>query len=65
MKQSRFSSKVFWITFSAQMISVIGFLGLWDAWGVLPGQVETVVSSILQILVLFGVLNNPTDKENF
>ncbi len=65
MKQSRFESKVFWAALIAQIISIIGYLGLWETWGVMPEQVETVVSSILQMLVLFGVLNNPTDKENF
>ncbi len=65
MTQSRFKSKVFWITFAAQIISIIGYLGLWEQWGLMPGQVETIVSSVLQLLVLFGVLNNPTDKDNF
>ena len=65
MTQSRFKSKVFWVAIIAQIISIIGYLGLWSEWGIAPEQVETIVSSILQLLVLFGVLNNPTDSESF
>lgn len=65
MTQSRFKSKVFWITLTAQIISISAFLGLWEKLGIMPGQIETIVASILQMLVLFGVLNNPTDKDNF
>ncbi len=65
MTQSRFKSKVFWAALIAQVLSIIGYLGLWEKWGIMPDQVETIVSSVLQLLVLFGVLNNPTDSENF
>jgi uncharacterized membrane protein len=65
MTQNRFKSKVFWTALIAQLISIMGYLGLWEKWGIMPGQVETVVASVLQVLVLFGILNNPTDSENF
>ena len=65
MEQNRFKSKVFWAALIAQVISIMGYLGLWERWGIMPTQIETIIASILQLLVLFGILNNPTDSENF
>ena len=59
--QSRFKSKVFWAALVAQIISIIGYLGLFEAWNIMPDQVEIIVASVLQLLVLFGILNNPTN----
>ena len=63
--QSRFKSKVFWAALIAQIISIIGYLGLFEKWGIMVDQVETIVSTILQLLVLFGILNNPTSNTEF
>lgn len=63
MKQNRLKSKVFWVALVAQIISIIGYLGLFEKWGIMPEQVETMVASVLQLLVLFGILNNPTNPD--
>ena len=60
--QNRWKSKVLWAAIAAQFIALIGYLGLWEQWGIMPSQVETIVSSVLQILVLFGVINSPDNK---
>ena len=61
--QNRLKSHVVWAALVAQVLAILLALGLIDA-----GQSEAfnaVASSVLQLLVLFGVLNNPTDKVNF
>jgi len=65
MKQSRFKSPVFWGAVVAQIISIGQISGLWAKYGVDIGVVGDVVAGVLQLGVLFGLLNNPTDAEHF
>lgn len=65
MKQNRFTSKALWIAIVAQVISIGQLTGLWDSIGIDAGQIGDVAAAVLQLLVLFGILNNPTDKSNF
>lgn len=63
MKQPRWKSPVVWTTIAAQVLSILVITGVID-----PTRSETIntlVASILQILVAFGVLNNPTDGKCF
>jgi uncharacterized membrane protein len=50
--------------FIAQIISIIGYLGLFDKWGIMPEQIETIIANLLQLMVLFGILNNPTNPQS-
>jgi uncharacterized membrane protein len=62
MTQNRFKSKVLWASVAAQIISILTLTGVIDV-----GAGETfnqVIGGVLQLLVLFGVLNNPTDSAN-
>jgi uncharacterized membrane protein len=65
MEQSRWRSPVLWAAVFAQIVAIGQFTGLWSKWGIDPGMVGDVVASVLQLLVLFGILNNPVDKTNF
>ena len=65
MKQSRFRSPVFWGAVVAQIISIGQISGLWAKYGVDIGVVGDVVAGILQLGVLFGLLNDPTNKTGF
>lgn len=58
--QNRFKSKVLWIGIITQVLSILIALGVIDM-GV-SGQVETVLVSICELFVSFGILNNPTSK---
>jgi Bacteriophage holin. len=63
MKQNRFESPVLWAAVVAQMLAILVVLGVIDI-----GQseaVSAVVAGILQLLVAFGVLNNPTQQDGF
>ncbi len=65
MKQNRFTSKVFWAAVVAQLISLGQLTGLWVKFGIDTGMVGDVTAGVLQILVLFGLLNDPTSPDTF
>lgn len=59
-QQSRLQSWVFWSSLAAQIVSLLVLFGVFNA-----GQTEMVnqaIAIILQMFVVFGVLNNPTSK---
>lgn len=63
MNQDRLKSKVVWMAILAQVVIVM------QVTGILPTSdievVNVVVTAIIQVLVLIGVLNNPTNSEKF
>ena len=63
MNQNRLKSKVLWSAVIAQIISLLLALGVIDT--TLGDTVNQITAGVLQLLVLFGVLNNPTDGESF
>ena len=63
MEQGRLKSKVVWGTLAAQILSILVLLEV-----VTPTQSEVinqVVGAVLQLLVVYGVLNNPTSSTTF
>ena len=63
MNQNRFTSPVVWAAVAAQLLTLLSTLGVFNA-----GQsdaVGAVVAAVLQLLIAFGVLNNPTSKNTF
>jgi uncharacterized membrane protein len=63
MKQDRLKSPVLWSAIVAQVISIGQLTGIWARLGVDIGVIGDVTAGILQLLVLLGVLNNPTTTE--
>ena len=61
--QNRLKSWVFWSSLAAQIISILTATEVIDF--ALGDVFNNVVAAVLQLFVVFGVLNNPTDKENF
>lgn len=64
-KQNRWKSKVLWAAIAAQIIAILAFTGVLDLMGITEDWITTVIGSVLQLLVLLGVINNPTDSENY
>jgi uncharacterized membrane protein len=61
--QDRLKSKVVWVSVLAQIVIILQVTGVLEI-----SQIEAlnnVAIALIQVLVLFGVLNNPTDKDNF
>ena len=63
MKQKRYQSPVVWGAIAAQALAILVSLGAVDTG--LSDTLNTLVVSVLQVLVALGVLNNPTDGEAF
>lgn len=58
--QERWKSKVVWLAVLAQILIIIGVF--------VPGiaePIKIVGTAIIEILTVVGILNNPTDKNNF
>ncbi len=64
-KQNRWKSKILWAAIAAQVVAILAFTGVLKLIGVTEDWVNTVVGGVLQLLVLLGVINNPTDSENY
>lgn len=64
-KQNRFKSWVVWSSAIGAVWIVLSAFGLPQKWGVTNETFKMVLDAIGTILVGFGILNNPTDKENF
>lgn len=63
MEQNRFKSPVVWGAVIAQILSILIVL---DVINVSQQEaINAVVASVLQLLVAFGVLNNPVTPDRF
>ena len=63
MEQNRFKSPVVWAAVVAQILTVLIVLDVINV-----AQQETinqVVAAVLQLLIAFGVINNPTAQDKF
>lgn len=61
--RNRLKSWVFWSSLAAQIISLLVATEVIDL--AMGEAFNACVASVLQIFVVFGVLNNPTDANNF
>lgn len=63
--RDRLRSKVVWIGVVAEIISILAVIGVLKKFDVTPTAVETVAYAIIKILELFGIFNDPTNREGF
>lgn len=62
---NRWKSKIVWSSSFALILIILGSLGLYEKIGITEDKLKTVVDSILSLLVVLGILNNPTTTEKF
>jgi uncharacterized membrane protein len=60
MEQNRFRSPVVWAAVLAQVLLIITMFA-----PQISEPVKVIGTAVIEILTLFGILNNPTDKQNF
>lgn len=65
MTQSRWTSKVAWLTLLPVIVLLGDNYGLWNFISMSSDTFQKVYMGVLAILVAFGIFNNPTDKSNF
>ncbi|MBQ1789115.1 MAG: hypothetical protein II008_02965 [Oscillospiraceae bacterium] len=59
--QNRFRSWALWLSVAALVVYVIKMI-----WGLdVSEQVNGFLDVLLPVLVAFGIVNNPTDREHF
>jgi uncharacterized membrane protein len=63
--QSRWKSKVVWISIAAILLIILGNHWLYGFLGISQGIWRYVADGVLAILAAFGIFNNPTDAEHF
>ena len=62
LMQSRFRSKVLWLSIATQVLAILITLNVID---IAESEViKTVLVSVCELFVTFGILNNPTDANN-
>jgi uncharacterized membrane protein len=64
-KQDRIRSKAVWVSVISLILLIFNSFGIFEKIGADETAFKTIFEMILTILVGFGILNNPTDKENF
>ena len=63
MEQNRFKSKVVWATVAAQILAMLVTFGVIDT--NVSETLNTAIAAMLQVFVIFGALNNPTNPDGF
>ena len=63
MEQNRFKSPVVWAAVVAQILTILIVLDVINV--AQQESINQVVAAVLQLLIAFGVLNNPRDAGNF
>lgn len=58
--QNRFKSAVVWLAVLSQILLVVGLFQ-----PNIADEIKIIGTAAIEILTLFGILNNPTDKSNF
>jgi len=63
MEQSRFKSPVVWAAIGAQVVAILLLVGaIGEGMG---DAIRAVMGGVLEVLVLIGILNDPTDRLRF
>lgn len=60
MEQNRFKSPVLWSSLASQVLAMLIVLGVIDTG--MSDAIKALVVALLDILALFGIVNNPTSK---
>lgn len=63
--QSRWRSKPAWAALLGLLGLVFSHYGLYDALGMTSDTWQAITNGLLGVLVAFGVLNNPTNPQEF
>lgn len=63
--KSRLKSWAVWLSVLGAVGVILNALGLLDELGITSDGWQNIITAVGSILVGFGILNNPTDKEKF
>lgn len=60
--QNRFKSKVLWVSIVSQILALLIALDVIDL--AVSDAIKAIAVSVCELLVTFGILNNPTNSQN-
>lgn len=63
--QNRLKSPVVWTSFAIGLLAILGEWGLYEKVGVDKEILQHTITFLISCFVMFGVLNNPNDKNSF
>ncbi len=63
MKQNRFLSPVTLAAIGAQLVNILILAGVIETGA--GDAINAVIVAVLELLTVFGVVNNPTDRKGF
>lgn len=64
-QQSRWRSKYTWTAIIAQLLVILGLMGVYDRIGISQESIQTAITAVLEFLVILGIVNNPTVKNQW
>lgn len=59
--QSRWRSKVLWLSIVAQIIAIGQLVGLWTRLGIDAGALGNAAAGVIGIAATVGIINDPTN----
>lgn len=62
MEQNRFKSWALWLSVAGAAWTILSAFGVPEKIGLTTETFQTVLNATGAILILFGIVNNPTDK---
>jgi uncharacterized membrane protein len=63
--QSRWRSPVVWMSIAALLAFILKSFGVFSSFGFTEDTFKEFFGLLCGVLIAFGILNNPTDKQNF
>jgi uncharacterized membrane protein len=65
MVQNRWKSPIVWTGITGLILLILNSFNLLPRLGLTEQTFNVIVESIISVLILIGILNNPTDSKNF
>ena len=65
MTQNRLKSPILWTSCAFGLIAILGQWGLYDKVGLDEEVLQNTITFLMSCFVMFGLLNNPTNKDGF
>lgn len=64
-KQNRLKSWALWVSVAGAVWVILSAFGVSEKMGIDETAFKKIIDCIGTVLIAFGIVNNPTDKENF
>lgn len=65
MMKERLKSWAVWLSVFGAIGIILNSFGVFEQIGLTAGEWDVIINAIGGVLVAFGILNNPTDKDHF